>query len=110
MKQTNEVVKQNTAATQRYHGHVKLQNQMALLMVLDKSPFVPYAVRSLRGGGGSYSNIRVLPDYFLLKWIIFKVCEHEYMNKCPYPIIDPCTALIPFTVNSLDFGENNKTK
>ena len=81
---------------------------MALLMILDKSPPVPYAGRWL--GGGTYSNIRVLPDYFLLKWIIFKVCEHEYMNKCPYPIIDPCTALIPFTVNSLDSGENNKTK
>ena len=52
MQQTNEVVKQNTAATQRYHGHVKLWNQMALLMVLDKSPSVPYAGRSLRAGGG----------------------------------------------------------
>ena len=53
-------------------------------MVLDKSPSVPYAGRSLgEGGGGNYSNIRVLPDYFLVKWIIFKVCEHEYMNKCP---------------------------
>ena len=71
---------------------------MALLMVLDKSLSVPYAGRSLGGGGGNYSNIRVQPDYFLLKWIIFKVCEHEYMNKCPYPIIDRCTALIPFTV------------
>ena len=83
---------------------------MALLIVLDKSPSVPYAGRSLGGEGGNYSNIRVLPDYFRLKWIIFKVCEHEYMNKCPYPIINPCTALIPFTVNSLDSGENNKTK
>ena len=55
---------------------------MALLMALDKSPSVPYAGRRLgRGGGGNYSDIRVPPDYFLLKWIIFKVCEHEYMNK-----------------------------
>ena len=84
-----------------------------LIMVLDKSPSVPYAGRSLggaEGGGGNYSNIRVLSVNFLLKWIIFKVCEHEYMNRCPYPIIDPCTALIPFTVNSLDSGENNKAK
>ena len=60
---------------------------MALsIMVLDKSPSVPYAGRSLGegGGGGNYSNIRVLPVNFLLKWIIFKVCEHEYMNRCPY--------------------------
>ena len=85
---------------------------MVLLMVLDKSPSVPYAGRSLGGGGGAIIQIfiRVLPDYFLLKWTIFKVCEHEYMNKCPNLIIDPCTALIPFTVNSLDSGENNKTK
>ena len=76
---------------------------MALLMLLDKSPSVSYASRSL-GGGGDYSNIRVLPDYFLLKWIIFKVREHEYMNKCSYPIIDLCTALISFTANSLDSG------
>ena len=33
---------------------------MTLLMVLDKSPSVPYAGRSLGGvgGGGNYSNIR----------------------------------------------------
>ena len=56
MQETNEVVQQNTAAT--YHGHVKLLSQMTLLMVLDKSPSVPYAGRSLGGGGGNYSNIR----------------------------------------------------
>ena len=36
------------------------------------------------GGGGwggcVYSYIRVLPDGFLLKAIVFTVCEHEYMN------------------------------
>jgi hypothetical protein len=26
------------------------------------------------------SYIRVLPDGFLLKAIVFTVCEHEYMN------------------------------
>ena len=79
---------------------------MTLLMVLDKFPFVPYVGRSLGGGGGQlfkYSCSARLLSFS-------KVCEHKYMNKCPYPIIDPCTALIPFTVNSLDSGENNKTK
>jgi hypothetical protein len=32
------------------------------------------------GGGGIYSYIRVLPDGFLLKVIVFTVCEHEHMN------------------------------
>jgi hypothetical protein len=32
------------------------------------------------GEGGLYSYIRVLPDEFLLKAIVFTVCEHEYMN------------------------------
>jgi hypothetical protein len=30
------------------------------------------------GEGGAYSYIRVLPDGFLLKAIVFTVCEHEY--------------------------------
>ena len=33
--------------------------------------------------GGVYSYIRVLPDGFLLKAIVFTVCEHEYMNTHP---------------------------
>ena len=37
------------------------------------------------GGGGAYSYIRVLPDGFLLKAIVFTVREHEYMNIHPYP-------------------------
>ena len=37
------------------------------------------------GGGGAYSYIRVLPDGFLLKAIVFTVCEHEYMNIHPPP-------------------------
>jgi hypothetical protein len=36
-------------------------------------------------GGGAYSYIRVLPDGFLLKVIVFTVCEHEYMNIHPPP-------------------------
>ena len=32
-----------------------------------------------------YSYIRVLPDGFLLKAIVFTVCEHEYMNIQPPP-------------------------
>ena len=35
------------------------------------------------GGGGAYSYIRVLHFYFLSKSIVFKVCEHEYMNMAP---------------------------
>ena len=56
---------------------------------------VPYADRQLGGGGGggNYLYICVLPDYFLLKSIVFKVYEHEYMNNCP-PITDLSTALI----------------
>jgi hypothetical protein len=36
---------------------------------------VPTAIMG-GGGGGVY---RVLPDGFLLKAIVFTVCEHEYM-------------------------------
>ena len=39
------------------------------------------------GGGGEYSYIRVLPDGFLLKAIVFTVCEHDYMNIHPPPRI-----------------------
>jgi hypothetical protein len=39
------------------------------------------------GGGGEYSYTRVLPDVFLLKAIVFTVCEHDYMNIHPPPII-----------------------
>jgi hypothetical protein len=36
-------------------------------------------------GGDVYSYIRVLPDGFLLKAIVFTVCEHKYMNIHPPP-------------------------
>jgi hypothetical protein len=39
--------------------------------------------RPIIGGGGgvvAYSYIRVLPDGFLLKAIVFTVCEHEYTH------------------------------
>ncbi len=42
------------------------------------------------GGGGVYSYIRVMPDEFLLKSVVFKLIskeisrtEHEYMNIHP---------------------------
>ena len=34
---------------------------------------------------GEYSYTRVLPDRFLLKAIVFTVCEHDYMNIPPPP-------------------------
>ena len=39
--------------------------------------------RTIIGGGGVYSYIRVLLDGFLLKSIVFTVCKHEYMNIHP---------------------------
>ena len=39
------------------------------------------------GGGCEYSYTRVLPDRFLLKAIVFTVCEHDYMNVHPPPPI-----------------------
>ncbi len=45
------------------------------------------------GGGGVYSYIRVLPDEFLLKSVVFKFiskeisrAEHEYMNIHPHQL------------------------
>jgi hypothetical protein len=37
--------------------------------------------------GGEYSYTCVLPDGFFLKAIVFRVCEHDYMNiqKPPPP-------------------------
>jgi hypothetical protein len=32
---------------------------------------------------GAYSYIRILPDRFLLKVIVFTVCEHEHMSTPP---------------------------
>ena len=45
------------------------------------------------GGGGSYSYIRSLHDYFLLKSIVFMLSEHEYMNTSS-PIIDLSRSLM----------------
>ena len=50
--------------------------------------------RSIIGWGEDYLFIRVVPDYFLLKSIVFKVCEQEYINKSPAPIIDLRMALL----------------
>jgi hypothetical protein len=47
----------------------------------------PIIVGGGGGRGGTYSYIRVLSDGFLLKAIVFTVCEHEYMNIHPPPII-----------------------
>ncbi len=48
--------------------------------------------RALLGGGGVYSYIRVLPDGFLLKSVVFKLisneisgADHEYMSIPPPP-------------------------
>ena len=45
------------------------------------------------GGGGVYSYIRVLPDGFLLKSVVFNIiskeicrAEHKYMNIHPTPL------------------------
>jgi hypothetical protein len=35
--------------------------------------------------GGENSYTHVLPDGFLLKAIVFTVCEHDYMNVHPPP-------------------------
>ena len=42
---------------------------------------------------GEYSYTRVLPDGFLLKSIVFTVCEHDYMN-IPTPLSRLVTALL----------------
>ncbi len=51
------------------------------------------------GGGGEYSYVRVLPDEFLLKSVVFKFilkeisrAEHDYMNIHPPP--PPINALV----------------
>jgi hypothetical protein len=54
-----------------------------LRMVFSGHRAVPSAI--IEGGGGAYSYIRVLPDGFLWKAIVFTVCEHEYMNTPPLP-------------------------
>ena len=45
------------------------------------------------GRGGSYSYIRSLHNYFLLKSIVFMLSEHEHMNISP-PIIDLSRSLM----------------
>ncbi len=62
------------------------------------------------GGGGVYSYIRVMPDGFLLKSVVFKLiskeisgAEHEYMNILPPPppINALATALVVSTLSDL---------
>ena len=43
---------------------------------------------------GEYSYTRVLPDGFLLKAIVFTVCEHDYMNIPPPQLSHLVTALL----------------
>ncbi len=62
------------------------------------------------GGGGVYSYIRVLPDEFLLKSVVFKFiskeisrAENEYMNTAP-PSPTPINALAtPNDMLKLDY-------
>ena len=64
--------------------------------------------RALIGGGGVYSYIRVMPDEFLLKSVVFKLiskeisrAEHEYMNIHPPPPINAlATSLLSFVCPS----------
>ena len=58
--------------------------------------------RALIGGGGVYSYIRVMPDKFLLKSVVFKLiskeisrAEHEYMNI--HPLMDVILQIDIFT-------------
>ena len=66
-------------------------------------PLLPFSRRGNRavaraligGGGGVYSYIRVMPDEFLFKSVVFKLmskeisrAEHEYMNIHPPPPIN----------------------
>jgi hypothetical protein len=71
--------------------------------------------RPIVRGGGGYSYVRVLPDGFLLKAIVFTVCEHECMNIPPPPPIivssygpaeDRQYRLPKCTATSCDFAEN----
>jgi hypothetical protein len=43
-----------------------------------------------------YSYICVLPDGFLLKVIVFTVCEHVYMNMQPPPPPPPPNKVIEY--------------
>jgi hypothetical protein len=68
-------------------------------------------------GGVRYSYIHFLHHLFPLKAIVFTVCEHEYMNICPPPIIDFPASLVPMQLNFIQWTQNclasrnsNKTK
>ena len=50
-------------------------------------------------GGGQYSYISVLHYQFPLKSIVFTVCEHEYMNMPPPPIIASGYTPLPLPMN-----------
>ena len=69
--------------------------------------------RALIWGGGVYLYIRVLPDEFLLKSVVFKFiskeisrAEHEYMN-IPPPPPSPINALVTPLNNSTIIIENS---
>ena len=51
------------------------------------------------GGGGQYSYISVLHYQFPRKSIVFTVCEHEYMNMPPPPIIASGYTPLPLPMN-----------
>ena len=55
------------------------------------------------GGGGKYSYIRALRYKFLLKSIVFTVCEHEHMNiRPPPPAPQFSTLATPLGKNTYD--------
>ncbi len=52
--------------------------------MLKESSGVASSISGGGGGGGTYSYIRVLHNQFLLKLIVFTICEHEYVNMSPH--------------------------
>ena len=50
--------------------------------------------KSIIGGGGHINLLVFGTNQFLLKSIVFTVCEHECMNMGPPPIIDIPTPLL----------------
>ena len=69
----------------------KLPNIFEVLWKLVNVLLETYQTRSQldNWGGGPYSYIRVLHYSFLLKSIVFTVCEHEYMQRgsCAFSLL-----------------------
>ncbi len=70
---------------------MKLKSGVRSKLLQEETRAVPRALIG-GGGGGVYSYIRVMPDAFLLKSVVFKLiskeisrAEHEYMNIHPPP-------------------------